>query len=50
MANKNQNYSKKKGKKYKSLSFSELDVNKKLEEIKRRISNVNVTNNSVLVC
>ena len=50
MANKNQNYSKKKEKKYKSLSFSELDVNKKLEEIKRRISNVNITYDSVLVC
>lgn len=50
MANKNQNYSKNKEKKYKSLPFSELDVNKKLEEIKRRISNVSITYDSVLVC
>ena len=50
MANKNQNYSKKKGKRYTSKSFSELNVYKKLEEIKKRISNVNITYGSVIMC
>ena len=50
MANKNQNYSKKKGKRYTSKSFSELNVYKKLEEVKKRISNVNITYGSVIMC
>ena len=50
MANKNQTYSKKKGKRYTSKSFSELDVYKKLEEVKKKISNVNITYGSVIMC
>lgn len=47
MENKNQNYSKQKGKGYTSKSLSELDVYKKLEEIKKRISNVNIKHMTV---